>query len=92
MVRVGVPETIGEEWLHLFPVEAEIVRLPGVPEAGTEVEFLVSPLYPKQLKSIYPQLAGVKVVQALLAGGDLARHFLRERPVAFFQYVSGGRS
>ena len=70
MVRVGVPETIGEEWLHLFPVEAEIVRLPGVPQAGTKVEFLVSPLYPKQLKAIYPQLAGVKVVQALLAGVD----------------------
>jgi phosphoglycerate dehydrogenase-like enzyme len=70
MVRVGVPEALGKEWLHLFPGEAELVRLPEVPEAGTEVEFLISPLYPRQLKSIYPQLAGVKVVQALLAGVD----------------------
>src|SRR4051794_5618226 len=70
MVRVGVPEVMGEEWLHLFPAEVEIVRLPALPESGTEVEFLISPLYPKQLKAIYPQLAGVKVVQALLAGVD----------------------
>jgi len=70
MVRVGMPEALGEEWLHLFPAEAEIVRLPEVPEAGTKVEFLISPLYPRHLKAIYPQLAGVKVVQALLAGVD----------------------
>ena len=70
MVRVGVPEVIGEEWLHLFPAEAEIVRLPEVPEAGTEVEFWIAPLYPKQVKAMFPQLAGVKVVQALLAGVD----------------------
>ena len=38
--------------------------------AGTEVEFWFSPLYPKQLKAMFPQLAGVKVVQALLAGVD----------------------
>lgn len=72
MVRVGVPETLGKEWLHLFPGEAELVRLPEVPEAGTEVEFLISPLYPRQLKAIYPPLAGVKVVQSLMAGVDWA--------------------
>lgn len=70
MVRVGVPEVLGGEWLDLFPAEAEIVRLPEVPEAGTEVEFWIAPLYPKQVKAMFPQLAGVKVVQALLAGVD----------------------
>src|SRR4051812_33111338 len=70
MVRVGVPESLGKEWLHLFPGEAEIVRLPAVPDAGTEVEFWIAPLYPKQVKAMFPQLAEVKVVQALLAGVD----------------------
>ena len=70
MVRVGVPEVLGREWLDLFPAEVEIVPLPEVPEAGTEVEFWIAPLYPKQVKAMFPQLAGVKVVQALLAGVD----------------------
>jgi phosphoglycerate dehydrogenase-like enzyme len=70
MVRVGVPEVLGREWLSLFPSEVEIVHLSEVPEAGTEVEFWIAPLYPKQVKAMCPQLAGVKVVQALLAGVD----------------------
>jgi phosphoglycerate dehydrogenase-like enzyme len=70
MVRVGVPEVLGREWLDLFPAEAEIVHLPEEPKAGTEVEFWIAPLYPRQVKVMFPQLAGVKVVQALLAGVD----------------------
>jgi len=70
MVRVGLPEVLGREWLDLFPAEVEIVPLPEVPEAGTEVEFWIAPLYPKQVKAMFPQLSGVKVVQALLAGVD----------------------
>ena len=58
MVRVGVPEVLGREWLDLFPREVEIVPLPEVPEAGTEVEFWIAPIYPKQVKAMFPQLAG----------------------------------
>src|SRR3954452_25014699 len=70
MDRVGVPEVLGREWLGLFPREAGVVLLPEVPEAETNVEFWIAPLYPKQVKAMFPQLAEVKVVQALLAGVD----------------------
>ncbi|HVJ09692.1 MAG TPA: 2-hydroxyacid dehydrogenase [Acidisarcina sp.] len=71
MVRVGVPEVFDSQWLKFFPSEAEIVRLPPVPEAGTHVDFWIPPLFPKEVKAMYPQLVGVKVVQAMWAGVDV---------------------
>ena len=70
MVRVGVPEVIPAEWLKFFPREVEIVRLPPVPDAGTHIDFWIPPLFPKEVTAMYPQLTGVKVVQALWAGVD----------------------
>ena len=71
MVRVGVPEVYASEWLKLFPSSAEIVRLPRVPEPATRVDFWIPPLFAKQVKTMFPQLEGVKVVQSLWAGVDL---------------------
>jgi phosphoglycerate dehydrogenase-like enzyme len=70
MVRVGVPELIPSEFLKFFPPEAEIVRLAAVPEPGTQVDIWIPPLFPKEVKAMYPQLLGVKVVQSLWAGVD----------------------
>lgn len=76
MVRVGVPEVFDSEWLKSFPSAAEIVRLPAVPEPSTRVDFWIPPLFPKQVKAMYPQLEGVKVVQALWAGVDVLLEML----------------
>jgi phosphoglycerate dehydrogenase-like enzyme len=70
MVRVGVPELIPSEFLKFFPPEAEIVPLAAVPETATQVDIWIPPLFPREVKAMYPQLTGVKVVQAMWAGVD----------------------
>lgn len=71
MVRVGIPEVIDERYLRSFPREATIIRLPEEPEPGTEIDFWIAPLYPGEVKKMFPRLKGVKVVQALWAGIEL---------------------
>jgi phosphoglycerate dehydrogenase-like enzyme len=70
MVRVGIPAVINPEYLKFFPAEAELVILPPVPDAGTQIDFWIPPLFPREVSAMYPQLQGVKVAQALWAGVD----------------------
>ena len=70
MVRVGIQESVAEQLLRDFPVEAEIVRLPRQPERSYEVDFWIPPFSRKAVETFLPHLHGVKVVQSLMAGVD----------------------
>lgn len=70
MVRVGIEESMEDEFLHGFSDEIEIVRIPDRPETTMEIDFWIAPLSAETARAQWLYLRGVKVVQSLFAGVD----------------------
>ncbi|MCU1225662.1 MAG: D-isomer specific 2-hydroxyacid dehydrogenase NAD-binding protein [Edaphobacter sp.] len=70
MIRVGVDESLSDELLRDFPREAEIVRIPRVPQGTVEVDFWILPFQRKDAAELFGHLRGVRVVQSMMAGVD----------------------
>jgi phosphoglycerate dehydrogenase-like enzyme len=70
MVRVGIEESIEEDWLRELPEGIEVIRIPESPSSEVEIDFWIAPLSSATAQAQWPFLRGVKVVQSLFAGVD----------------------
>src|SRR5665213_3305339 len=70
MVRVGVDESLSDELLVDFPLDAEIVRIPRNVTSTVEVDFWILPFQRRDAAEAFSHLRGVKVVQSMMAGVD----------------------
>ncbi len=70
MIRVGVDASIDDRFLEDFTKEAQLVRIPEEPQGEIEVDFWIAAMPPRILRSQWPHLKGVRVVQSPWAGVD----------------------
>jgi phosphoglycerate dehydrogenase-like enzyme len=70
MLKVGIPEAVGEDLHRLFPRDITLEVIPFKPERPYEVDFWIAPPWTHQAHQMWPWLRGVRVVQATVAGVD----------------------
>ncbi len=70
MLKVGIPEAVGEDLQRLLPKDIALEVIPSHPDRPYEVEFWIAPPTTPQTRRGWPWLRGVRVVQATVAGVD----------------------
>jgi phosphoglycerate dehydrogenase-like enzyme len=70
MLKVGVPDAIDHELHRLLPEGIALEVIPREPSQPIDVDFWIAPPFMKHVLLSWPQLRGVRVVQATLAGVD----------------------
>jgi phosphoglycerate dehydrogenase-like enzyme len=70
MLKVGIPEAVGEDLRCLFPKDIGLEVIPFQPSRHFEIEFWIAPPWTHQAHQVWPWLRGVRVVQATVAGVD----------------------
>lgn len=78
MLKVGVPAWIDESLLATFPEGVAVERIPSKPEQAIEVQFLIAHSNLAAMRETLPQLRGLKVIQAMMAGVDWLRPLVPE--------------
>ncbi|MGB6692210.1 MAG: 2-hydroxyacid dehydrogenase [Terracidiphilus sp.] len=70
MLRVGYPDTVLPELLSEFPEGIELIRLQDRLDRDVNVDVWIPDAYPSRAVHTWPQLRGIKLVLALVAGTE----------------------
>ena len=70
MLRVGYPAVLPAELLSGFPKEVELIPLTNEMDQTMDIDVWIPDPYPTRARKVWPNLRGVRLVLAMLAGTE----------------------